>query len=34
MSQGGPPAVMPPSRFIEELDPESYDQFRVRGTMF
>ena len=34
MSQGGPPTVLPPSRFIEELDPESFDQFKVRGAMF
>jgi DNA helicase-2/ATP-dependent DNA helicase PcrA len=34
MSQGGPPAVLEPSRFIEELDPESFDQFRAKAGLY
>ncbi len=34
VSQGGPPAVLEPSRFIEELDPESFDQFRAKAGLY
>jgi DNA helicase-2/ATP-dependent DNA helicase PcrA len=34
VSQGGPPAVLEPSRFIEELDPESFDQFRAKPGLY
>ncbi|HVU38171.1 MAG TPA: ATP-dependent helicase, partial [Opitutales bacterium] len=29
VTQGGPPAVLEPSRFLEELDQESFDQYRA-----
>jgi DNA helicase-2/ATP-dependent DNA helicase PcrA len=34
VSQGGPPAVLEPSRFIEELDPESFDQFKAKTGLY
>jgi DNA helicase II / ATP-dependent DNA helicase PcrA len=34
VTQGGPPAVLPPSRFLQELDPESYDQFKATSGRF
>jgi len=30
-TQGGPPTVLEPSRFIQELNPDTYDQFKARG---
>jgi len=33
-SQGGPPAVLEPSRFIGELDPESFEQFRAKPGLY
>jgi len=34
VSQGGPPAVLEPSRFIEELDPESFDQYKAKPGLY
>jgi DNA helicase-2/ATP-dependent DNA helicase PcrA len=34
VSQGGPPAALEPSRFIEELDPESFDQYRAKAGLY
>jgi DNA helicase-2/ATP-dependent DNA helicase PcrA len=29
VTQGGPPALLPPSRFLQELSTETFDQFRA-----
>jgi DNA helicase-2/ATP-dependent DNA helicase PcrA len=34
VTQGGPPAVLERSRFLNELDPESYDQFKATGRVY
>jgi len=34
VTQGGPPAVLDPSRFLAELDPDSYDQFKATGRVY
>jgi len=34
VTQNGPPAVLEPSRFLEELDPESFDQYRANLGRF
>ena len=31
VTQGGHPAVLDPSRFLNELDPDSYDLFKPTG---
>jgi DNA helicase-2/ATP-dependent DNA helicase PcrA len=34
VTQGGPPAVLERSRFLAELDPDSYDQFKATGRVY
>jgi DNA helicase II / ATP-dependent DNA helicase PcrA len=34
VTQGGPPAVLERSRFLNELDPDSYDQFKATGRVY
>jgi DNA helicase-2/ATP-dependent DNA helicase PcrA len=34
VTQGGPPTALEPSRFIEELDPESFNQFRAKPGLY
>ncbi|HTB62798.1 MAG TPA: ATP-dependent helicase, partial [Opitutales bacterium] len=34
VSQNGPPAVLEPSRFLDELDPESFDQFKAKPGLY
>ncbi len=32
--QGGPPTTLEPSRFLQELNPDTYEQFRARGKVY
>ena len=34
VTQGGPPAVLDPSRFLAELDPDSYEKFKATGRVY
>ena len=32
--QGGTPTTLEPSRFLQELNPDTYEQFRARGKVY